>query len=424
MDERRAILEEMYAAAVEAAAPGAAVEAALDRLDVGGRVRVIAIGKAADGMAGAAERWIRRSGRELAGGIVVGSADPGRAAPGSLARVAGNHPRPGEASVEAARLIGEAVALVDPDDSVLVLLSGGASSLAGAPVAGLSPDDLARLNDLLLGSGLDIAGINGVRKRFSRWGAGRLARALSPARVHCLMLSDVPGDDPALIGSGPCSADPLRAADVRSILQRAGIWDSVPPAARRLLHSAEHGGTEETPKPGSPDLAGVELLVIGNSESALAGAAARGRALGLSPEVMPGSLRGEAAEAGRELGRRLVAGSGGGCIIMGGETVVTLGGAHGTGGRCQELALAAAEVIAGSPTAALLAAGSDGRDGPTDAAGAVVSGASWAGIISAGRSPAQDLARHDAFPALASIGALLPARATGTNVADVVIALT
>ncbi len=422
MADRRATLEALYAAAIDAAAPARAVEAALAALDAGSRVHVIALGKAADGMARAAEDWIRMTGRSLAGGIVVGAAVPAEAPRGALRRVAGDHPRPGAASRRAADLVGAAAGAVAADDSALVLLSGGASSLAGAPIEGVSPADLAALNDLLLGSGLDITGINGVRKRFSRWGAGRLARALHPARVDCLLLSDVPDDDPALIGSGPCTADALHAADVIALLGSARIWEAVPRAVRQLLEAVEDGGAEETPKPGEPAFARVETQIVGNNATALAGAAARAESLGLGVEVLARRLTGEAADAGREIASRVAAAARGRCMIAGGETVVTLGAEHGRGGRCQELALAAAEALAGS-AAALLAAGTDGRDGPTDAAGAIVDGATWARIAAAGRSPARDLSGHDACPALAAAGALLPASATGTNVADIVIAL-
>jgi len=431
---RRALLEDLYAAAVAAAAPGAAVRRALGAAARPDRpVWILALGKAADPMARAAVGALAEWGLEPAGGLLVPPAPADPPHPGLRVAV-GDHPEPGPRSLAAAAALEEIAARVRPDDEAWVLLSGGASSLLAAPVPGVAPADLARLYALLLGSGLDIAAMNRIRKRFSRWGAGRLALALAPARVRVLVVSDVIGDDLAAIASGPCVPDPTTAAEVRRELTEAGLWDRIPPALRDLVAATEAGRVPETPKPGDPAFARVDTRLIASNRLALEAAARRARELALVPRIMEPALAGEAAPAGRRLARELLSYSAEAgpqppathCLIWGGETTVTLGdGPAGRGGRAQELALAAAEVLArGSPGAgagvALLAAGTDGRDGPTDAAGAVVDEGTWAAIRQAGRDPARDLARHDAYAALDAAGALLRPGLTGTNVMDVV----
>ena len=421
---QRALLLELYAAAIEAAQPGPAVTAALAGAALQRRVHVIAVGKAASGMAAAATKAIAASGRELAGGVVVTVDDAPAPVPAAGLRVlSGDHPTPGPRSLRAAAAIAHAAEAVRAGDSAVVLLSGGATSLAAAPVAGVEPEELAALNEALLASGLDIVAMNRVRKRFLRWGAGRLAAALAPADIHCLVASDVTGDDLAAIGSGPCVPDDTTADEVTAMLNAAPIGGRVPRGIVRLLAETSAGRSPETPKPGDAMFAGVESRIILRNRLALAGAAERAAALGLSAEIMAEPLAGAAADAGGRLGRALDGRDAGRCRIHGGETTVSLGDAPGTGGRCQELALAAARELAGRPVAALLAAGTDGRDGPTDAAGAVVDGATWARIGAAGRDPAGDLLRHDAGPSLAAARALIPRRRTGTNVADIVITL-
>jgi len=347
--------------------------------------------------------------------------------------VAGDHPEPGPGSLAAAMALGDVAAEVGDDDEVWVLLSGGASSLLAAPVNGVTPGELTTLYSLLLGSGLDITAMNRIRKRFSRWGAGRLARALAPARVRVFIVSDVIGDDLASIGSGPCVPDAATAADVRRMLEGARLWDRVPAAARRIVLASESGEMAETPKPGDEAFARVTLELIASNRLALEAAAKRAAALGLAPVVAETPLAGEASATGASVAATLVQNCGPGgntqpagarqCFIWGGETTVTLGETPpGLGGRCQELALAAARVLDGARTGvALLAAGTDGRDGPTDAAGAIVDGRTWRAVTESGRNPARDLAGHDAYRALDAAGALLKVGLTGTNVMDVVI---
>lgn len=431
----RELLTELYTVATSAVDPAPAVATRLERLgpEPGRRHFVLALGKAALPMARAAVHTLARWGQEPAGGLVVAPTDSPAPHP-RIPVVAGDHPEPGPGSLAAAEALGRAAALVGPDDEVWVLLSGGASSLLAAPVAGIDPGDLTGLYRLLLGSGLDITAMNRIRKRFSRWGGGRLARALAPARVRVFVVSDVIGDDLASIGSGPCVPDPATAAQVREMLEGARLWDKIPDAARRLVRASASGETAETPKPGDEAFARVTHELIASNRLALEAAAKRAAELGLAPVVAETPLAGEASATGASVAASLLhlqnCGAGSNtqpagprrCFIWGGETTVTLGDTlPGLGGRCQELALAAARVLDGAPPIALLAAGTDGRDGPTDAAGAIVDGGTWRAAIAAGRDPARDLAAHNAYRALDAAGALMRVGLTGTNVMDVVI---
>jgi glycerate 2-kinase len=429
------LLVDLYAAAVRAAAPGPALAARLAQITerTSGRIWLLALGKAAVPMSHAAVEVLHEWDRQPAGGLVVApSGTP--PAPPLLPFVAGDHPEPGPRSLAAAQALGATVSLIRPDDEVWLLLSGGTTSLVGAPIDGIAPAELATLYTILLGSGLDIAAMNRIRKRFSRWGAGRLARAVSPARVRVYAVSDVIGDDLASIGSGPCAPDASTAAEVRRTLDEAGLWDRIPDAARRQLAATEQGTMAETPKPGDRAFARVSTELIASNRLALEAAASRAAELGLEPVVTETPLAGEAAAAGSSVAATLLhncAASGipqpgrRRCLIWGGETTVSLGpDPKGLGGRCQEFALAAAQVLAGAPSGCgLLAAGTDGRDGPTDAAGAIVDAHTWRAIELAGRNPLRDLMAHDAYHSLDAAGALFRPGLTGTNVMDVVIGI-
>jgi glycerate-2-kinase len=428
----RALLEELYAAAVAAAAPGPALERALSTIDPVGPVRLFALGKASLPMAASAVAALTARGHSPAGGIVVPPADAPPPHP-NVTVVPGDHPEPGERSRTAAAALAQAVADTVPSDEAWVLLSGGATSLLGAPIDGVQPADLTELYALLLGSGLDISAMNRIRKRFSRWGGGRLAAALPAAKILVFVVSDVIGDDLASIGSGPCEPDTATAGDVRQALESANLVSRIAPSLLQLLRDVEQGSAPETPKPDHPAFSRVETRLIVSNRLALEAAAARAADRGCTVQLVGSPLVGEASAAGREIARELLRYARGStlqqphCIIRGGETTVTLGAdPPGLGGRSQELALAAAEVLGhedGGRGVALLAAGTDGRDGPTDAAGAIVDGATWGDVRRRGRDPARDLAAHDAYRALDAAGALLRPGLTGTNVMDVVIGL-
>ena len=344
----------------------------------------------------------------------------------------GDHPEPGMGSFLAAEALGAVVNEIPDDAEVWVLLSGGTSSLIGAPEPGLTSEDLSALYRLLLGSGLEITAMNRVRKRFSRWGGGKLARALAPATVRVYIVSDVIGDDLASIGSGPCVPDPTTATEVRRLLESSGLWERTPLSARTLVAAAEAGSIAETPKPGDGAFARVTSEIIASNRLALEAACRRARVLGLDAAVIDEPIAGEAVETGARIAAALLEDCGskrrssaGRCTVWGGETTVTLSrDSNGLGGRCQELALAAAKVLRSSRSdVTLLAAGTDGRDGPTDAAGAIVDRNTWKAIAASGTDPARELEAHNAYHALDAAGALLRPGLTGTNVMDLVIGI-
>jgi hydroxypyruvate reductase len=423
---------ELYDAAVKAASPGVLTSRAIDAVSINraSRVWLFAFGKAAAPMATAAVTSLLRSLHAIVGGVVV-SADDAPSPYPTLVAMRGDHPVPGRHSFAAATKIAEVSAGRRGNDVAIVLMSGGASSLIGAPLKGLNESDYTLLFEMLLGSGLDIAAVNAVRKRFSRWGAGRLALALAPAVTYCFAISDVANDDLAVIGSGPCVADETTAKDVVAILEKAGLLGRVPGSLRDYLTAVTRGTIPDTPTSSHPAFAHVTARVIGSNRMAVDGAAALARDKGYAVDILEPRLSGDAARAGEAIARHVLEKRNDEkrCFIWGGETTVTLApGAHaGGGGRCQELALAAARVLhdAGDAGAgiSILAAGTDGRDGATEAAGAIADSSTWSAIASNGRDPAQALVSHESNSALRAAGALIPRRETGTNVNDVVIAV-
>jgi glycerate 2-kinase len=432
-EDTKPLLVAIYRAALAAVAPGPVLirtlQGELSSPSSPSRLSgpwIIALGKAAQPMAEAAVRVLADRGQSPSGGLVVAP----EAAPrphASITGIVGDHPEPGAGSLAAADALDRLVQQVPPGDAVWVLLSGGTTSLIGAPQPGIGVDELKALYTQLLRSGLDIKAMNRVRKRFTRWGAGRLARGLAQARVRCYIVSDVVGDYLAAIGSGPCVPDTSTAREVREALVQAGLWDGLAPSLKRHLDEVERGGIPETPKPRDPAFAGVETTLIASNRLALEAAGRHARGLGLAAEIVETPLVGEAAAVGARIAAQLVAGDHGDrptrCLIAGGETTVTFTDqGAGSGGRSQELALAAARSLRGlPPPVALLAAGTDGRDGPTDAAGALVDGSTWDRIAGAGRDPQRDLYHHDSYAALAAADALIKTGPTGTNVMDVVI---
>ena len=430
------LLLELYDAAIAAAAPDAVTARAVDAIEIdrASRIWVFAFGKAAAPMAAAAVASLLKGLHSIVGGVIVSPEAVTPAYP-TLLSMRGDHPIPGQHSFAAAAKIAEVTSGRRGNDVAIVLMSGGASSLIGAPLRGMNEADFTALCELLLGSGLDITATNAVRKRFSRWGAGRLALALAPAATHCLAISDVPNDDLSVIGSGPCVPDTTTVKEVTSILERANLLSRIPETHRAYLAGISRGTTPETPTAAHPAFAHVTARVIGNTRLAVDGAANAARSHSLTVEVVPERLSGEAARAGEAIARELLAirarGVTGLCRVWGGETSVTLAANSGAsasgGGRCQELALAAARVLQGAGEnaagIALLAAGTDGRDGATDAAGAIVDSSTWADIAAAGRDPGHALASHESYSALQAANAVIPRRVTGTNVNDVVIGL-
>ena len=420
-----ALARDLFDAALAAVNPEVAVSRALATVETGDVApHVIAIGKAAVPMANAALATLRARGLVPPGGIVV---SPGGSAElaSPLVHLAGDHPLPGPQSFAAADAVGRAAGAIGAKDDCWVLLSGGASSLVAAPVPGVEPGALVELFRVLLGSGLPIADVNAVRRRVLRFGAGRLATAIAARQIRVLAISDVPGDDPGDIGSGPCTPDPTSDADLTERLSAAGVGESIPaPMQHRLAR--ERRRAADDPAAASRR---ISFEIVARNADAIQGAARLARQMGVTV-VEGAALAGEASAAGEESVRALLAlrdalprdgRPGNACLLRGGETVVSLAPDAGHGGRSQELALAAARLLAGRAGITLLAAGTDGRDGPTDAAGAIVDGATWPRIEAAGCDPGAALAAHDTYPALDRAGALLRTGPTGTNVMDLVI---
>ncbi|HKS05586.1 MAG TPA: DUF4147 domain-containing protein [Gemmatimonadaceae bacterium] len=389
-----------------------------------GRAWIIATGKASPRMAAAALAAAADADIEVAGGLVVVHAPEDIAPP--LECVIGDHPVPGTRSLHAATRLGALTQAVIPSDHVLLAVSGGTSSLIAAPADGVDGAALDAAFRTLLGAGgdVDINVMNAIRRRFLRWGGGRLAAAIAPARLHQVLLSDVVGDDPSVIGSGPAVPDPLTASDVLALIESNGLVSRIDASLIAFLRDSVSGDVAETPKSSDTLFAYVDLpIVLGRAmlHDALRSAA---RINGVPLILHESPLTGEAKMRGRELAEWLATDAPQGVHCWTGETTVTLGHDHGRGGRCQELALAAAIALdaRGDRRVTLLSAGTDGRDGPTDAAGAIVSAATAATLRAKGVDAAASLARHDSYAALDAVDALIKTGATGTNVADVVIA--
>jgi hydroxypyruvate reductase len=386
-----------------------------------GRLLLLAVGKAAVPMAAAAERALGEL--PYQGLAVAPTASAGLAKTRLL--LAG-HPIPDARGLAAAAEVEDLLRGLGRDDLLLLLLSGGASALLPAPAPGISLADKAATTALLLRAGAPIADLNAVRKHLSRLKGGGVARLAAPARVACLVLSDVVGDDLATIASGPAAPDPTRFADAVAALRQHGVWGQVPASVRRRLLAGERGELAETAKPGDPAFRRVVHRIIGSTARSLGAAAREARRHGLLPLVLTSTLEGEAREVARVLVSilRERARSGPVCLLAGGETTVRVRG-EGLGGRNQELAVAAAALLSGFPAPAVLAAlATDGRDGPTSAAGGVADDCSLARAVALGLPvPADFLARNDAHRFLAPLGDLLLTGPTGTNVADLVVAL-
>ncbi len=348
---------------------------------------------------------------------------------GAVRFIEAGHPLPDRGSLAAAHEILSLLSGAGEGDLVIALISGGGSAMLSAPVEGVSPEEKATLSTLLLRAGADIASFNTVRKHLSRIKGGRAARAAYPARVWSLLLSDVPGDDPSVIASGPFSPDPTTYGDALEIPSRLGILREVPRSVLRHLEAGAAGEVSETPKPGDPAFASVTCAVVGSNRTALDAAAAAAKTEGLRPiRLLPGFLSGEARECATffvaEMRHLLSSLSQGqtAVLIAGGETTVDVKGS-GKGGRSQEFALSAALELSGTVGMAVLCGGTDGIDGPTDAAGAIADGSTCGRAQENGLSPRAFLENNDAYPFFRALGDLVVTGPTKTNVADVVIGL-
>ncbi len=419
-DDPRALLRELFDAAVERALPRHCVAPALPA-PPRGRTRVLGAGKASAAMAQAVDAaWPVDAPLD---GLVV--TRYGHVPPESLARgarigiVEAAHPLPDEAGEAAARRIVEATRGLGADDLVLCLVSGGGSSLLSLPAPGIALADKRAIHRALLHSGAPIAEINCVRKHLSAIKGGRLGALCAPARVVTLVISDVPGDDPAVVASGPTIPDPTTCADALAILRRHRI--EVPVAVRRGLED----GSLETPKPGDATFANHEVRVIATARASLEAAAAHARRRGFEVRVLGDAIEGESREVGRAqavLAREIARSAGGAaraCVLLsGGETTVTVRSPGGRGGRAAEFVLGCARAREGEPRGHVLAADPDGIDGTEDNAGAFASPTTLARARALGLDAAACLARNDAWSVFAALGDLLVTGPTCTNVND------
>lgn len=399
--------EAVVRSAIDAVRPDAAVRRALTRISLTEDLYLAAVGKAGWQMASAAVRYLDRPLRRgivlTKYGHVMGEI------PGVICREAG-HPVPDEGSFRGTREILEMTRGLKAEDMVLFLLSGGGSALFEEPL--IPPEELQDVTNQLLACGADIVEMNTIRKRLSAVKGGRFARWCAPARVEAVILSDIVGDPLDMIASGPAAADPSTCAQAREIVRKYRLRLS--PAALECLD-------RETPKM----VENVHTQVIGSVRELCRAAAAKCEALGFRPQILTDRLGGEAREAGTMLARKakeVPPGTGRTALIAGGETVVHLTG-NGLGGRNQEIALAAAEELRGVRDAALISVGSDGTDGPTDAAGGYADGGTFDALLRRGIRIADVLRNNDAYHALDAVDCLIRTGPTGTNVNDVTVAL-
>jgi glycerate-2-kinase len=334
---------------------------------------------------------------------------------------------PGEGSFAAGAKLLDVVRRLEPSDLLVVLLSGGGSATAEVAAEGLTPGDLRRTTELLLGSGAPIGEMNPIRRHLSKLKGGQLAAARGCRAYGTLAISDVVGDAPEDIASGPTVPDPSTFADAIAVLRRYGFADRLPRRVLDRLRDGAAGQHPETPKPGDRRLTGAPFVLGATNRIALVAAAAEARRRGYSTSVVPRPVTGETAAAAVRFARMLVAPramhrAGSFALLAGGETTVTLGPHPGRGGRNQEFAITAARPIAGRD-ALVLSAGSDGIDGPTDAAGGWVDGRSWAEATRRGVDLEKARSTHSAYAALDRLGTLLKTGATGTNVMDLHVGL-
>ncbi len=385
-------------------------------------VYLLAIGKAASAMASAVERNTKGA---INTGIVLTKRGHAVAGRSRCVTFEAAHPVPDEAGVRASNEIVGFLRQLNARDLLIVALSGGASALLSAPAPGITLAAKQRTTELLLRAGATIGELNIVRKHLSQLKGGRMAVLAWPATVVSLILSDVVGDPLDVIASGPTVPDPSTFADAMEVLERYRLAAKVPVTVLRHLQAA----TAETPKPGEPHFEHVHNFVVGSNRLALEAAAKEARERGYRPLILTSRVQGEAREAARmhaailrEIrdSRHPIAPPV--CVLSGGECTVTVRG-NGLGGRAQEFALATVPDLEGLAGIMLLSAGTDGTDGPTDAAGAMVTGDSAQRAKDAGLDVSDFLARNDSYTFFDALGDLVKTGPTGTNVMDLCLML-
>jgi glycerate 2-kinase len=410
--QSEALLRELLEAALEAAKPARAIQPYLPSPPPG-RTIVLGAGKAAAAMAQAVEHHM--AGR-LEGLVVTRY---GHGAPCTQIEVVeAAHPVPDAAGQDAARRILELATGAGADDLVLCPISGGASALLALPAPGLTLEDKRAVNRALLASGADIGQMNVVRKHLSAIKGGRLAAAAHPARVVSLLISDVPGDDPAVIGSGPTVPDPSTFKDALAIVERYRIE----PPAKVMEHL--RAAADETPKPGDPRLEGATTVIVATPQASLEAAAMLARERGLHPLILGDAIEGEAREVAKVLAaialqvRRHGQPAAPPCVLLsGGETTVTVRG-QGRGGRNAEFLVALAIQLNGAEGISALAADTDGIDGSEDNAGAMITPDTLARAEALGLDAKARLADNDGYGFFAALGDLVVTGPTLTNVND------
>jgi hydroxypyruvate reductase len=397
----------ILAAALDAVDPYAAVKKHLPKLT--GNVHGLGIGKASIPMLTALAEAI-----PLSSALAI-SKHASFSTPNLFPVIEGGHPIPDSRSLNAGRAALEFVSSLKEEDTLVCLISGGGSALMTAPHEGVSLEDMQTLTSLLLSCGARIDEINILRRQLDRVKGGGLARA-TKAKIINLILSDVIGDPLEAIASGPTVPDPTTRKDAIAILGKYDIEKRVPGSITKFLESGNSLPSLRKHAPGFH-------IIVGDNKLAAGAALERAKREGFHAEILTNELQGEAGEAGRGLAHCLRAGISGGsrpfCRIAGGETTVTIKGS-GKGGRNQELALAAVDEMRGLENAMLISLATDGEDGPTDAAGAVVTGESARRAERLGLRAADHLSRNDAHPFFDALGDLIRTGPTGTNVNDLV----
>lgn len=436
-EEVRSQLQTLFAAAVDAVDPRHLIQRTV-RLDhnrlivqtpnqiqyipLTGRIFILGAGKGAGLLAQGLESVL---GERVTGGVVA-LPHGQQVHMQNVMTIHGEHPLPGPGSVRAAEQMAALLAGKQDTDLICFCLTGGASSLLVSPVPGLSLADKLAVNRQLIACGADIVAMNTVRKHLSCIKGGGLARLAFPSPLVSFILSDVIGDDLSTIGSGPTVPDPTTFHDAWAMLNAFEILDTIPHSAREYCRQGCAGLQRETPKPGNNIFTHVANILIGSNRIALEAAAAKAQLLGFTPSIVDGLLCGDTTDAAlrfaKIIQRTLASNTSPICLLAGGETTVRVTGS-GKGGRNQEFALVVAQALQDKARWALLSAGTDGIDGPTDAAGAFVDGDSINRAHTRGIDPQQALHNHDSYSLFAALGDLFCPGQTGTNVMDIKLAL-
>ena len=441
--ERRARrhLQRIYRAAVSAAQPSLLLQKKVRisdgcllirdeksrlRFPLSGKVYLLGVGKGADQ---AAPVWKKLLGDRLERGMFIVRDRLTRAPIGRISIVTAGHPLPDNDGLSATRKALRVLSEATADDCVIVFLMGGASSLLVQPAPGLTLADKRAATETLLKSGLGISEINCVRKHLSGVKAGGLLRAAYPARTLTLAISDVVGAGPSVIGSAPSFHDPTTFKQAGKILMRRHLLSKIPARVKSHLLQGVRGEIPETLKPGNFLSRRSAFVTLGSNRVSLNAAKKMAESLGFGATVLTSTLSGDARSRAREICRKLKAardaqrpGGRPRCLLLGGETTVRVRG-KGLGGRNQEFALASAVELRGRPGIHLLSAGSDGSDGPTDAAGAFADGDTCLRARTLGLDPYAALRNNDSYRFFRDLGDLFRPGPTGTNVSDFIIAL-